>query len=139
MSSQIGQVCRTAAQKAVEMKSPCIQITPVYPNDLEEWARLYFYFSEMAKSVEKKVELPFIISIEETGSEEVQCNGSDNGFHEFMEFQNEAIKNPSMLCIHCGAFAPKTTRTKEELREFFEKKKFKRKEIPRANPEDLPF
>ena len=50
--SEIGQICRTAAQKAMGMKSPCIQITPVFPNDLEEWAKLYFYFSEMTNAIQ---------------------------------------------------------------------------------------
>ena len=136
MPSEIGQICRTAAQKAMDMKSPCIQITPVYPNDIDEWAKLYFYFLEISKSVEKKLSLPFLIDIKETGAEKVQCQCNVSGYHEFMEVKNEVIVNPHLFCIHCGAFVPKTTRTPEELKEFFEKKEFKQKEILR-DEEDL--
>ena len=133
MTSEIGQHCRTIAQRAMELDSPCIQIVPVYPNDLEVWSRIYFYFSEMAKSVEKKIGLPFLISIEETGAKKVQCPDSDTGFHEYMDLKNKAFEDGHLFCINCGAITLKTTRTPEQLKEFFMNKQFKRKEIPRDN------
>ena len=139
MPSEIGNICRTAAQKAMYMKSPCIQITPVFPNDLEEWAKLYFYFSEMSKAIEEKVGLPFLIDIAETGVKKVQCPCSDNGYHEFMEIKNEVIKDSHLICLHCGAFTSKTTRTPEQLKEFFANKQFKKKEIPRSDLNNQPF
>ncbi len=139
MPSEIGQICRTAAQQAMSMKSPCIQITPVFPNNLEEWARLYFYFSELTKSVEEKTKLTFLVDIQETGAELTQCPDSDNGFHEFTEIKDKKITNPTMLCIHCGYFAAKTVKTSEQLKDFFANKQFKRKEIPRADKDDSPF
>lgn len=136
MPSEIGQICRTKAQEAMRLSSPCIQITPVYPNSLEEWAKLFFYFLEMSKSIEKKVDTPFIVDIKETGAKKVQCPCSDNGYHEFMKIQNEVIVDPYLICLHCGALTSLTTKTPEELKEFFKNKKFKEKEILREKIEE---
>ena len=40
MPSEIGQICRTMAQKVDKMQSPCIQITPTFSSSSEEFARL---------------------------------------------------------------------------------------------------
>jgi len=139
MTSEIGQICRTKAQEAMQLSSPCIQITPVYPNSLEEWAEIFFYFSKMSKSIEKKVGTPFLIDIKETGAKKVQCPCSDNGYHEFTEVKDEIVTTPCLICLHCGALISKTTKTPEQLKEFFAKKQFKKKEVPRGNPKDLPY
>lgn len=130
MPSEIGQMCRTIVQKAKGMKSPCIQITPVFSSGKEELAKLYFFFSKMTKKMEDEVKDFFLVSVEETGAKEVQCSSSDNGFHEFMEIEKEDMpKSNMMFCIHCGAFTSRTKRTSKELKEFFANKKFKKTEI----------
>jgi len=136
MPGEKGQKCRTIAQKAMEMESPCIQITPMIPTrSLDDLAKFYFYVSKMAKSISKELEVPLIVDFKESGVKSVQCEDSDTGYHEFMEIQNEIVTTPTMLCIHCGVFAPKTTMTTEQLKKFFEEKKFKKKEFPRNEME----
>ena len=136
--SEIGQICRTIAQEAVKMKHPCIRITPAYTNDIEDWAKLYYLFSETAKNISESTEIPVNIDIHEKDT--VQCSSSPDGTHEMMEFSNEAMVDPVLLCIHCGYYLCKTTRTKEQLKEHFNKKHFSRANtMPRAEEDELPF
>jgi len=58
---KINDVCRAIAQQAVKMRSPCIKIIPVFPNSLEEWAKLYFIITEMTKKIQKSIGFPFLI------------------------------------------------------------------------------
>lgn len=53
------------AEKAVTMNNPCIRITPVFGNNIMEWAKIYYIFSEMTKKVQNTLNQPFLIGITE--------------------------------------------------------------------------
>lgn len=123
MTSPDGNKFRTLAEKAVNMKSPCLQITPVFPNKLDEWAKLLYYFINMAKQIQDKIGLPFLIDLAETGGGNPQCKGSANGLHEMykMPMGTESI---SLTCIHCGFTTLLTIKEEKEIETFFKQKLF---------------
>ena len=138
--SEEGQICRTIAQKALDMDSPCIKIVPSFDGkNLEEWAKLYFYVSEMVKSISDKLNVKMISDVSETGAKEAMCPDSDDGYHELMNLKNKITPEGTFFCIHCGFLARKTRKNTAKLKEFFESKQFKRKEIPRERDDELPF
>ncbi len=121
---KINDVCRAIAQQAVKMRSPCIKIIPVFPNSLEEWAKLYFIITEMTKKIQKSIGFPFLIELGESNDiigDKPQCN--KNGTHEIFDFFNKQMGQVT-LCIHCGEIFHKTTKTPDQLKEHFKNLEF---------------
>jgi hypothetical protein len=139
LPSEDGQKCRTIVQKAMDMKNPCIQITPVFPNTLDEWAKLYFFIKKMTDEIQNKIELPFLVNIEETGKRNgTQCHINKNGYHEMIIVENESLKHNTVMCIHCGSISPMSTKTKEEVKNYFKQRKFNNDKVIEQT-EDLPY
>ena len=123
MPTPEGNKFRTMAEKALKMKSPCLQITPVFPNKLDEWAKLLYFFIKMAKQIQDKIGLPFVVDIVETGGATPQCQESYNGLHELMR---TAIRSDLevLACIHCGFITTKTNKDDNQIKEHYRKKLF---------------
>ena len=127
MSKEHVDKCKNIAQQAMGMNSPCIQITPVFPNTHIEWAKLYHIFSQLAKKAQIQIDQPFLVSIAETGSNPgPQCPESDNGFHEYTNLDDEVLSVPTMVCIHCGDITRRTARNKKDVLSFLENKKYEK-------------
>jgi len=131
--SEDGQICRTMAQAALEMQFPCIQITPGFTRDLEEWAKMIYMISEMAKRIEDKIKIALPVNV--VNRENVECESSPNGLHEMMEINKDGFHG-ALVCIHCGKTLIKTSKNKEELSIHFKEKKFN---MTNHNLKDLPF
>ena len=114
---------KTIAEKALKMRSPCIQITPVFSNKLDDWAKLLYYFINIAKKVQDKIGLPFLIDITETGGDKPQCPDSPYGIHEMLETSIGSAEK-TISCIHCGMSSISTSKSNKELKEFFGQKLF---------------
>ena len=136
--SEIGQVYRTMAQDAVKMHHPCIRITPAYTNDVDDWARLIYMISETIKKISDATGIPIHSDIADKNN--IECESSSNGKHEMMEFTNDMVVEPILLCIHCGKWLNKTIKTGEQLKEHFKEKQFDRfKIMPRSDEDNLQF
>jgi len=140
LPSEEGQISRTITQKAMDMKNPCIQITPVFPNDLDEWAKLYYFVNKMSEEIQKKIGLPFLITVEETGPKNnTQCHVSNNGYHEMTIVKNKSVSHDTVMCIHCGTISPLSMKNKDELKTYFQKRQFNNDKIIDSDNEDLPY
>jgi len=134
--SEEGQIYRTLAQKGIDMRFPCFQVTIPKINDLEKLAKLYYNVADTVKKIASKFGIEIRVNLVDRYN--IECNKSPTGSHEITELKSD--DDYALICIHCGQLEYKTRRSHEEILKYMRDRKFKRQNLmPIASEEELPF